>query len=58
MATVPDFFFQKFGTSFEAAIQQTSSVLDSTVTPFNFDAKSKSILIGTKILFDHLGVFG
>lgn len=49
MATVPDFFFQKFGTSFEAAIQQTSSVLDSTVTPFNFDAKSKSILIGTTI---------
>ena len=49
MATVPDFFFQKFGTSFEAAVQQTSSVLDSTVTPFNFDAKSKSILIGTTI---------
>lgn len=49
MATVPDFFFQKFGTSFEAAIQQTSSVLDSTVTPFNFDAKSKSILVGTTI---------
>ena len=49
MATVPDFFFQKFGTSFEAAVQQTSSVLDSTVTPFNFDAKSKSILVGTTI---------
>lgn len=49
MATVPDFFFQKFGTSFEAAVQQTSCVLDSTVTPFNFDAKSKSILIGTTI---------
>lgn len=47
--TIPDIFHQKFATNIEAAIQQTSSVLDSTVTPFNFDAKSKSILVGTTI---------
>lgn len=47
--TIPEIFHQKFATNIEAAIQQTSSVLDSTVTPFNFDAKSKSILIGTTI---------
>lgn len=47
--TIPEIFHQKFATNIEAAIQQTSSVLDSTVTPFNFDAKSKSILVGTTI---------
>ena len=47
--TIPEIFHQKFATNIEAAIQQTSSVLDSTVTPFNFDGKSKSILIGTTI---------
>ena len=47
--TIPEIFHQKFATNIEAAIQQTSSVLDGTVTPFNFDAKSKSILIGTTI---------
>ena len=47
--TIPELFHQKFATNIEAAIQQTSSVLDSTVTPFNFDAKSKSILVGTTI---------
>lgn len=47
--TIPEIFHQKFATNIEAAIQQTSSVLDSTVTPFNFNAKSKSILVGTTI---------
>ena len=47
--TIPEIFHQKFATNIEAAIQQTSSVLDSTVTPFNFDGKSKSILVGTTI---------
>ena len=47
--TIPEIFHQKFATNIEAAIQQTISVLDSTVTPFNFDAKSKSILVGTTI---------
>ena len=47
--SIPEIFHQKFATNIEAAIQQTSSVLDSTVTPFNFDAKSKSILVGTTI---------
>lgn len=47
--TIPEIFHQKFATNIEAAIQQTSCVLDSTVTPFNFDAKSKSILVGTTI---------
>lgn len=47
--SIPEIFHQKFATNIEAAIQQTSSVLDSTVTPFNFDGKSKSILVGTTI---------
>lgn len=47
--TIPEIYPPQFSSNIETAIQQTSSILDDTVTPFNFDGKYKDMLFSSTI---------